>query len=138
MKLKFSDIEDAFMFVGSEQYGMHSAYLCPATGRIYYISEMAGIDEAEEEGVDVDECFFIPHKNELDLGRRLVFKYAMRRLPGEYEQVEQIFRKRGAYSRFKNFLETKGLLSDWYEFETECTERAIRQWCTDNDITLMD
>ncbi len=35
MKLKFSDIEDAFMFVGSEQYGMHSAYLCPATGPNY-------------------------------------------------------------------------------------------------------
>lgn len=63
MKLKFSDIEDAFMFVGSGQYGMHSAYLCPATGRIYYLSEMAGIDEAEDEGVDVDECLFIPHKN---------------------------------------------------------------------------
>jgi len=112
MKLKFSDIEDAFMFVGSEEQGMHSAYLCPDTGRIYYSSEMAGMDEAQEEGVDVDECHFIPHKNDLDLGRRLVFKYVMKRLPGEYEQVEQIFRKRGAYRRFKDFLDTRELLSD--------------------------
>lgn len=36
--MTFSDIEDAFLFVGSAGYGEHSAILNKTTGEIYYSS----------------------------------------------------------------------------------------------------
>ena len=66
--VKFSDIEDAFLFVGSAPYGEHAAYLNVETGKIVYQSEMADIDEIEGEDVDWDQMIEIPHKNDLDLG----------------------------------------------------------------------
>jgi hypothetical protein len=66
-KFTFSDIEDAFMYVGSAMYGMNSAVLCKDTGKILYRSDMAGIDEiADEEDIDWDQCVEVPHKNDLD------------------------------------------------------------------------
>ena len=104
----FSEIQDAFLFVSSEKYGMHSAILCRDTGRIYYHSELGGIDEIDEADLDWDTCIDIPHKNDLDLGQELVFEFVERHLSDEYHIVQQIFRYRGAYARFKAFLEQKG------------------------------
>jgi hypothetical protein len=59
-------------------------------------------------------------------------------LPGLYERVEQFFRHRGAYARFKELLASEGCLDKWYAFEAESTERALRNWCTENDINLVD
>ena len=50
--VSFSDIEDAFLFVSSAPYGAHSAYLNAETGRIFYQSEMADIDEIGDEETD--------------------------------------------------------------------------------------
>lgn len=67
--IPFSEIQDAFFFVSSACYGMHSAVLCKDTGQIYYTSEMADIDETEDEDFDWDMCIEVPHKNDLDLGK---------------------------------------------------------------------
>ena len=68
-KFLFSDIESAFMYVASAMYGMNSAVVCKDTGKILYRSDMAGIDEIEDEDdLDWDQCIEIPHKN--DLGPR--------------------------------------------------------------------
>jgi hypothetical protein len=132
----FGDIEDAFLFVSSSSYGMNSAILCRTTGRIFYRSEMGGIDEVGDEELDGETCVAIPHRNDLDLGQRLVFEFIQAHLPGEYNRVEEIFRKRGAYGPFKNFLESKGMLKAWYEFEKERENQALRQWCDENGIDL--
>ena len=58
----------------------------------------------------------IPHKNDLDLGQALVFEFAASHLPDEYDRVRDIFRRRGAYGRFKDLLDSKGLLETWYRF----------------------
>ena len=124
--IRLSDIRDAFFFVSSASYGMHSAVLCRDTGRTLYRSEMAGIDEIGDECVDSDAWIEIPHKNELGLGQSLVFDFIELHLPDEYRRVQQIFRRRGAYGRFKDFLEAKGLLQRWYDFENEREEQALR------------
>ena len=46
--ITFSEIQDAFLFVSSAEYGMHSAILCKDSGRIYYRSEAVDFDEIEE------------------------------------------------------------------------------------------
>ena len=135
---RFRDIEDAFIFVSLAGYGMHSAVLCKDTGRILYRSEMGDLDEIGNEDLDWDTCIEIPHKNDLDLGRRLVFEFVESHLPDGYHRVQQIFGRRGAYGRFKDFLESKGLLQSWYDFENQRQEQALRDWCEENGIEISD
>jgi hypothetical protein len=136
-RFTFSDIEDAFMYVGSAMYGMNSAVLCKDTGKILYRSEMAGIDEiADEEDIDWDQCVEVPHQNDLDLGRNLVFEFVEEHLPDDYGQVRQMFRRSGAYSRYKALLDRRGLLQAWYDVENNREEQALRRWCRENVIDL--
>ncbi len=134
--IRFSDIHDAFLFVSSAGYGMCTAVLCKATEQIFYRSEMADLDEIEEENLDLSKCIETPHKNDLDLGNSLVFEFVEIHLPGEYNRVRQIFHKRGAYGRFKNLLESRQLLKAWHEFSEQREEHALRQWCIENEIAV--
>jgi hypothetical protein len=136
--VKFSDLEDAFLFVSSDSYGMHSAYLNEDTGQIVYHSEMGDDDEIAEEDLEGDEWLDIPHKNDLDLGRQLVFEFIETRLADKYEQVRHMFRGPGGYRHFKALLETKGLLETWYEFENQREQEALREWCQENEVELSD
>ena len=138
MKFKFEDIEMAYDFVSGAPYGQHSAVVGKDTGKILWQSEMAGVDEISDEDWDSDDSVRIPHKNDLDLGKRLVFDFVRANLPDDYNHVRQIFSRRGAYGRFKDFLESKDLLQSWYDFEAEQQARALRQWCEDNGIELAD
>lgn len=136
-KFTFSDIEGAFLFVGSAAYGLNSAVLCKVTGEILYRSDMAGIDEIDdEENLDWDHSIEVPHKNDLDLGTDLVFEFVERHLPDDHDRVRQIFCRPGAYSRYKDLLERRGLLQEWYGFENRRQEQALRQWCEENEIDL--
>jgi len=132
--VKFTDIRDAFFFVSSEGYGFHSAVLNRETGRLYYRSEIGDLDEITDADLDLDACIDIPHRNDLGLSQELVFEFVADHLPDEYGRTQQIFRKRGAYGRFKDLLESKGLLQTWFDFEHEREEQALRQWCAENDI----
>jgi hypothetical protein len=132
----FSEIWDAFLFVNSAEHGMHSAILCKDTGQIYYHSELGDFDDVEELELDWDACIEIPYKNDLDLGKNLVFEFVELHLAEEYRRVEQIFECRGAYRRFKDLLEQKGLLQSWYDFENQEQEHALHQWCIENEIEL--
>ena len=138
MKFKFEDIEMAYDFVSSSSCGDHSAVLRKDTGKILYQSEMGDMDEISEEDWDSDNSVEIPHKNDLGLGKRLVFDFIGANLPDDLDHVRQIFSRRGAYSRFKEFIESKGLLQSWYDFEAEQQKRVLRQWCEENDIELTD
>ena len=136
MTVSFDDIENAFLFVSMDQRFMHNAYLCKETGQFFYTSEMGDSDELPDDIDDPEKYIAIPHRNELELGRALVFEYVSKYLPGEFERVASIFRKRGAYSRFKDLLDKKGHLDKWYNFENERNRHALEQWCLENDIQL--
>jgi hypothetical protein len=137
MTVSFSDIENAFFFVSSDQQFMHSAYLCKETGEIFYTSEMGDSDELPDDIDDPDKYITIPHKNELDLGKTLVIEFTTEYLPEELDRVYSIFRRKGAYSRFKNLLESKGVLEDWHEFENKRQTAALKEWCEENKIEIM-
>lgn len=70
------------------------------------------------------------------MGQNLVFEFVEKHLDDDYDRVRQIFRKRGAYGRFKNLLESRGLLQSWYDFENQQEEQALRQWCKANRIEV--
>jgi hypothetical protein len=134
--VKFTDLQDAFLFVSSAGYGMNSAVLRKDTGEILCRSENGDLNEIGDADFDWGICVGIPHRNDLGLGHELVFDFVTKHLPGEYDWVIQIFRKRGAYGKFKGFLESKGLLQAWFEFERKHEEQKLRQWCEENDIEL--
>jgi hypothetical protein len=136
--MKYDDIENAYYFVSMSPQYEHSVVLCKETGEMYYISEMGDSDELPEDADDPGRYLDIPHKNDLDLGKRLVMDFVAECCPGELRQVDGIFRRKGAYSRYKELLETKGLLDKWYDFEKRRTEEALRQWCGDNGVELAD
>ncbi len=119
MRIKFSDLEDAFFYVSSAPKYTNHAILCKETGEIYYRSEYWGADEDEipEEVWDRDDCIEIPHKNDLDLGRNLVFEFVEEHLPDDFERIKQIFRRKSTYRRYKDLLEERGQLKKWYDFE---------------------
>jgi hypothetical protein len=58
-------------------------------------------------------------------------------MPQHDERVASIFSRKGAYARFKDFLDSEGALDKWRAYEEEATERALREWCEDNDIELI-
>jgi len=58
------------------------------------------------------------------------------RCPEEIDRVLSIFRRRGAYGRYKELLEQKSLLDEWYVFEQQRTRQALLHWCEENSIEL--
>jgi hypothetical protein len=97
---------------------------------------MAGYDELPEDLDESDDYIDIPHKNDLDLGKALVMDFVHSRCPEEIDRVLSIFRRPGAYGRFKDLLEQKSLLDEWYEFEQQRTRQALLHWCAENSIEL--
>lgn len=137
--VKLSDLMMAFEFVSSAAPFESSAYISRRTGEIYWVSDL--IDEEEdlpEDLGDPEQYIEIPHKNELDLGRRLVLGFVRRSLPDSYDEVEDIFRSKGAYSRYKALLERTGKLEEWYRYEEVETDAALRQWSEEEGIDLIE
>ena len=136
MKIKFEDIQEAFDFVNFGSYGDHTALLDKSTGQIHWQSESGDLHEIPEAMWESDDVVEIPHKNDLGLGQQLIFDFVLSNSPEDYEYVRNIFRARGAYSRYKDFLESKGLLQTWYDYENAAQKKALRQWCEDNGVEV--
>jgi hypothetical protein len=124
------------MFVSMSYPHEHDAYLNKETGETYYVSALGDSDELPDDLEENENYISIPHKNDLDLGRKLVFDFISANLPDELEGVRAIFSRKGAYARYKDLLESKGKLEAWYEFENKATEKALRDWCKESGIEL--
>ena len=137
--VKYEDISAAFDFVSFAGPMEHAAYVCLETGAIYWVSELNPLEEEVPDDLGESARYVaIPHKNDLDLGTNLALRFATEELPERSTTVEGFFRHRGAYARFKELLAAEGCLDRWYAFETESTERALRNWCKENDIQVVE
>lgn len=135
----YEEISSAFEFVGSAAPMEHSAYISLDTGKIYWASELAPMDEELPDDLDTSDRYLaVPHKTELDLGKDLAFRFAAEVLPGSCERVAGIFRRKGAYGRFKQLLQDNGVLEKWYQFEAAAAEKALRAWCAENDLRIVE
>ncbi|NJM92280.1 MAG: hypothetical protein HC861_06300 [Rhodospirillaceae bacterium] len=140
MSVKFGDLQLAFDFVSSGGLGENRAILDTQTNRLYWHSEIGDNFEEDElpENLNDERYIEIPHKNELDLGTSLVFDFVREFLPDAYDEIRQIFRRRGAYGRFKAMLMRRGALDRWHDFSAKAEEDALRAWCAENAIKLVD
>ena len=136
--MKYEDLSAAFDFVSFAAPMEHQAYLSIDTGTICWISELNPLEEEIPDDLEMSDRYLaIPHKNDLDLGSELALQFAAAELPDHCNAVEQFFRHRGAYARFKELLASEGCLDTWYAFEADSTERALKNWCTENSINVI-
>ena len=119
-----------------DQKYMHNAILCKESGQIFYTSEMGDSDELPEDIDDPEKYIEIPHKIDLDLGEALVVEFTSKYLSEELDKVYSIFRRKGAYSKYKDLLERKGALEDWYKYESKQQEVTLKDWCQRNNIEI--
>jgi hypothetical protein len=139
MPVSFEELSDAFQFVSIGQNEEHQAYVCKASGKIYVHSDIVpDLDELPEDIEDEEKYLRIPDQRELDLGKSLVMDFAREFLPDDFDKVRDIFRKRGAYGRFKALVVERGVLQQWYDYQAKAEEQALRAWCEDNEIEVVD
>ena len=139
MPVSWTDLILAFEFVSASNTDEHQACLCKQTGKLYWQSDSS--DELEELPDDIDDeekYIQIPDKRELDLGKPLVFDFVRQFLPDDFDEVQRIFSRKGAYARFKDLLVRRGTLDQWYGFESKAEESALRRWCDLNSIEVSD
>lgn len=135
-KMEFKILFEAFEYGSFGALGEITAYVNKETGEYYIVSDFGDSFEELPEDLGSDKYWVLPHRNELDLGRKLVLRFADEYLPGDVEGVRDMFRRKGAYASFKNLLGYKGLLDQWHEFEQQAQEEALREWCEDEGIEL--
>jgi hypothetical protein len=116
----------------SDKFTENEAYVCRQTGNIYWIFEDGVVEQEEppDDLSDADKYAPVPDKYELDVGNRLAFDFTTLHLPDRYDEVRSIFRRQGAYSRFKALLAEHQLLDAWYSYSETQTLEALRDWCT--------
>jgi hypothetical protein len=138
LAMKLADIVDAFEFVNSSAFEENQAYVRPQDGRIIWVSEIVDMEEDEDLPDEPEAAGYlaIPHRRDLDLGAGIALVFTAERLPDSIAEVSEIFRRKGAWRRFKDFLHAKGVLEEWYAFEAKETENALRKWCRDAGVTL--
>jgi hypothetical protein len=137
--VKFSELDDAFLFVSSCAPFEHNAYIDVETGEIHYESDESEMEEDVPDDLESSDRYIsVPHKNDLNLGSALALSFVAEAVRGQYDTVAGFFRRSGAYRRFKDFLEARDLLEDWYAFELRETGKALRAWCRENDIAVID
>ena len=123
----------------SSSLSTNSAYISRKTGEIFWESDLIDKEEKVPEDLgDPEHYIEVPHKRELDLDKRLVLRFVARNLPQEYEDVEEIFGHKGAYSRYKALSESKGQLEAWYRYKDGETKAALRQWSAREGIELIE
>lgn len=137
--LTFAELEDAHRWADG---GMDSAaWICRKTGKVYLRDESGAtdLDAPLPENIDDEACYAqVPDARDLDLGIALVFDFTAQCMPGAYDEVRQMFRKRGAYGRFRSLVERNGSLQAWYEFQEQATAKALRDWATENGFEVTD
>ena len=140
--VKYMDFELAVDFASA---GMSFAGDCWAclyikTGEFYYLGD--GLENDIDQEI-LDEIEFnpdayirIPDRKEFDLGTPLIFRFTDEYMLGDYEQVRQIFRRRGAYAKYKNLLDKRGLLDTWYDYENTAFKAALLEWAEAKGIQV--
>jgi hypothetical protein len=137
--VKYQDLEAALEWASSGAPFENTAIINRQTGEVFFKS-MDGYSE-EELPEDIDDGTLyvaIPHKNDLNLGREVVFDFIESESPSSIGIVSAFFRQRGAYSKYKAFLERESLLDKWYKFESQASGKALLRWASENGFNVTE
>jgi hypothetical protein len=99
--------------------------------------EAAPADEALPPDIDDATRYVpLPDRRDLDLGSRLVFRFAADVSPAFYARVRDAFSRRGGYRRFRVLLERNDLPQRWYDYRDGAQRAALREWCEAEGLPL--
>lgn len=138
MKMSIDDVWHSYSYASAGVQGENRAYINTETGDTHWHSEFGDNFEELPEDIDDEKYVALPHKNDLDLGVQLVFNFVDQYMPEDYATISDIFRKKGAYSRFSSYLENRNKLQQWYDYRDKAEDKALREWCKENGIQLKD
>lgn len=117
----------------------NEAYIDRETGEVHLTSLVIGVEQHLPDDIhDGEKYIAVPHKNELELGKRLTLRFADDFLGEDTERVTDYFLGRSAYRKFKDLLERLGLLQLWYEYESEATGKALRERASEAGLQFND
>ena len=137
--VKYQDLESALDWSSSGGPYENTALLSRRTGDVFLKSMHGDFGEELPEDIEDGTLYVsVPHKNELNLGRELVFDFLESVAPQHQCAVESYFRNRGAYAKFKTLLERESILDEWYSFESEATRSALLKWASENGFHVTD
>lgn len=131
------DLEAALDWSSAGDPFENQAFIDRLTGSLHFQSLHGDFGEELPEDIeDGTHYIAMPHRNDLDLGRKLVFEFASSKAPQLEAQLHSVFRQKGAYGKFKAILERAHLLEQWYEFEGAATKAALLRWAEDNGFAV--
>lgn len=137
--MKLGDLELAFEMVSGSPGFQVLAYVHKGTHVIVYDDEEESGVECPVSDIEFDPDYLsIPTRRDLDLGQPLVWEFVEREAPGLRDKISWIFRRKGAYPRYKAFLRECGLLDKWHAFESTRTREGLLEWCRENGIEVTE
>lgn len=138
MPVSFQTLEEALIIVDFNGGGVNEAYVCRRTGEIFWQSPEIDVGEELPDDIeDLEKYLPIPNGRELGLGKPLALDFASTFLPRDYDDVCDMFSRRGAYARFEALLRRRGLMDRWYKFRDDATKSALREWCSANGLDVV-
>jgi hypothetical protein len=136
--VSWGELRDAFEFASLGEPGESSAFLDRESGDFVYCSAMHDLDRALIADIEDDDKYVrLPHRRELNLGKRLALAFVMDFLPADFENARAIFNRRGPYARFKALLESRNVLDQWYDYDSKAAEEALLAWCAENAVAIV-
>ena len=138
ISVKKEDLDAAFEWAEGGEYGT-AAYINRQTGQFYWQGEDYDLPDELHLPADIEDeekYIELPTKRDLDLGSQLVFDFTLNHMLDDYDRVREIFRRRGAYSQFKDLLHRKDLIDQWYQYEREKTDEKRSAWCEEHGLVV--
>jgi hypothetical protein len=138
-RVLMSDLLEGFEFASSGEFFDAAAYLSLDTGVVYLVGEGTEIDDdTPADLLTSDRYVAIPTRRDLDLGKTLALRFARRHMANDADSIADFFRHSGAYGRFKELVDRRGRLEQWFEFEAKAVRLALAEWCAANELELID
>ncbi len=132
MHVDLSNLAIAIDYVGCDG----EAYLDSKTAEIHLIND--AFEEEIPDDIETNEKYIsIPPKQEFDLGRSLVISFAEQTMPDALDDIYDMFRASGAYSRFKSMLHGCDMLDKWHDFENKAVDEKLIEWCEESGLLCL-
>jgi hypothetical protein len=107
-------------------------FLDPTSGRFYKKNDLE--QPRPDDLLSNPKYLIVPSKQDLDVGKNLVFEFTSLFLSQYIEVVHDYFRKKGAYARFIAFLNLHHQLENWYDYQHKKQQQALIAWCETHQI----